>query len=1026
MKKRRFLFGLLLAFLTAITFGLKIKNTNSTYAAGIVSITFDANGGECSTGNLQTNEDGTLANLPTPSKLGYAFECWTYEDQAVTTSTVFDEDASITAKYHLKLFSYVISKSESVYSVIGKTANTDFDYTLATDYATIEDCLLAIESDLTQVSNPATISFDNITLINDLALTFHNVTLSGKLNLDSFSINYNTPIANSVFNLKNLILNSTESQNQINISGEHRVSMEITNTEFNNTKSNNNYAIYFENSSNSIVVKEKISHETTYLYNHNKYSSAQMNNIDITEQTNGQLSITTPYDTDMSTVVASNINSSSFNFVPLNNTYTCQLVQNGAYLQVKTTFNITFDANGGEIDDNLLTTQTRYKQSNTIPYPTEDVLTKTHFILNGFAGKIALNSEQMLEFSTNTSVWYFDKTMLNNFLENANDYSEIVNYFSETLPVANNNGFTYYKFDSTQNDLNSAAITLMLDLEQNPVFVALWSDTIYNITFETNGGSSVENISGVYNSIVMLPTTSKSGYTFDGWYSSSEFAEGTLKTSENFSQMPDKDTTLYAKWIADNHSLTIFPNNGQTELVIPLSFNTPLSEVVELANNYFSKTGHSFVAWFEDASLSDDKQITDISSCLMPNENFSVYAKWQINEYTITLNTNHTKDSSNYKVLTANYGADLSELKSGSPSFEGYIFKGWYTSSSSHYNEDFPFIPSTMPAENLTLYASWEKISYKLYYYLNNNTYYYREILSFEDEIVIPNTPVVSGYIFNGWYTNTDLTEEFRLTSMPSHDVYVYAKMIAKKTIAIDQTAQSSEISSNKGFVLNVNLKNFKIEYLVNDKWQIDYPTQKGSYDVRITREEDTEHNAVNIIIEKGFSVVPDSVDIKAYYLFFYIIAVIEIISALIVLFLRKQRQSYLTYAVALPFGLVSNNDFINLIISIILLIFGFVLLVMQYTKLKKLNIEISKISDENKGYKPPDVSTNNSVSDKVDEFLKQEGFESSSKNTDDNFVEIGYDEDEYKETTHNYEAEDNINNISKSNQDIDLDIDRF
>ena len=1023
MRKRKLLFGFLFAILAAFTFGLRVDNSAKTHAAGVFTITLNANGGECATTSMQTNDDGTLSSLPTPTKTGYVFDCWLIDDTPVTSSTIFSEDTSIVARYQMKIFEYVISKPTNVYSVIGKTQSLDFKYTLTTACTTLESALAVINSDLTESSTATTINFENITLEKDLALNFQNLTLSGTLNLNTYSVNYTTPVTNSVINLKDLTLNATSSQNLVNVSGEHKVSMEISNTKFNTSQSDKNYAIFFDNNSTSLVVNEKISHETAYFYNHSTTTSAQMHGIDLSEQTNGYLSITIPYNTDGSTVVASNIGPTKFNFIPQQNNYTCTLVENGVYLQVKVNFNIKFNPNEGTLDPSLETIETRFNLSPALQYPTSETLTKTHSSLNGFAGKITLTSNQMTSFSTDTSVWYFDKTMLENFLENANSYSDIPSYFSSSLPIANNNGFTYYKYDNSFTDLNFSAIVIMLDLEQTPEFVALWSDTIYNITFETNGGTAVSDISGTYNSSIILPSTSKTGYTFVGWYSSSDFAEESLKTSANFSQMPDANITLYAKWNANTHSLTIYPNNGQSELDVSVGYNNTLSTVNELADDYFSKTGYTFVGWYEDAALSDAKHISDLSIYLMPNENLSVYAKWQINQYTITLNTNHKKSDVDYKTLTVDYGTDISSLKSENPTFEGYNFNGWLTENSTRYDATYPYLPNTMPAENLTLYASWEEISYKLYYYLNNNTYYYREILKFEDKINPPNTPIVSGYVFNGWFTSPELTQPFTLTSMPSHDVYVYAHMLAKKTIVIDQNPQSYGVSSNKGFIVGVGLKNIKVEYLVNDKWQTDFPTKKGTYDVRITRAEDAEHNALNLVIEDGFSVVPDSVDITIYCLFLYAIALIEVVAAIIILFLRKQRQSYLTYAIALPFGLVSNNDFINLIISMILAIFGFVLLVMQYTKLKKVNIEIEKINSENKGYKPPDVSTNDSVSGKVDTLLKDKGFLSSEQNKQDLIV-LGDNDYESEDKTNLQDSNNDSNNNQQSSQDQDLDID--
>ena len=327
MRKRKFLFGVLLAFLTAFTFGFKINTSSKTYAAGVVTITFDANEGECATTSMQTGDTGTLSSLPTPTRSGYIFDCWLNGSDPVTTSTVFDEDTTIIARYYQQIFSYTISKPASTYTIIGKTINSALNYTLSTTSASLEDAISLIKSDLTNETKPTSINFDNITLEKNLDLNFQNLSLSGNLNLGAFSINYTTPVSNSILNLQDLTLISTASQNQINVSGEHRVSMEISNAKFNSTQNNNNYAMFFTNDSTSIIVQNKISHETAYLYNHSTNTSAQMRDIDVSEQTTGFLAITIPYNADGSTVVSTNINSSKFKFIPLSSNYTCETIK---------------------------------------------------------------------------------------------------------------------------------------------------------------------------------------------------------------------------------------------------------------------------------------------------------------------------------------------------------------------------------------------------------------------------------------------------------------------------------------------------------------------------------------------------------------------------------------------------------------------------------------------------------------------------------------------------------------------------
>ena len=95
---------------------------------------------------------------------------------------------------------------------------------------------------------------------------------------------------------------------------------------------------------------------------------------------------------------------------------------------------------------------------------------------------------------------------------------------------------------------------------------------------------------------------------------------------------------------------------------------------------------------------------------------------------------------------------------------------------------------------------------------------------------------------------------------------------------------------------------------------------------------------------------------------------------------LRKQRKTYLTYALTLPIGLVQTSQFINFIISLVLAVFGFVLLIIQIVKLREVNNQIAKISTEVEGYRPPDVSENKSISRNVEILLEKEGFVSASK----------------------------------------------
>ncbi len=78
----------------------------------------------------------------------------------------------------------------------------------------------------------------------------------------------------------------------------------------------------------------------------------------------------------------------------------------------------------------------------------------------------------------------------------------------------------------------------------------------YTITFDTNGGTDVDALVGLYQSSISRPENpTRSGYSFGGWYTDDQ-----LTDSFSFNTMPGYDVTLYAKWV---------PTSGGGIITIP-------------------------------------------------------------------------------------------------------------------------------------------------------------------------------------------------------------------------------------------------------------------------------------------------------------------------------------------------------------------------------------------------------------------------------------------------------------------------
>ncbi|MDZ4197363.1 MAG: InlB B-repeat-containing protein, partial [Candidatus Izemoplasmatales bacterium] len=201
------------------------------------------------------------------------------------------------------------------------------------------------------------------------------------------------------------------------------------------------------------------------------------------------------------------------------------------------------------------------------------------------------------------------------------------------------------------------------------------------ITFNSNGGSIVSAITQNYNTDVSTPQNpTKTGYTFGGWYANSE-----LTTAYVFNTMTAGSITIYAKWSINQYTITFDSNGGSIVSVITQDYNTtiltPLSP---------TKTGYTFGGWYANSELT-----TAYVFNTMPSENITVFAKWSINQYTITFDSN---GGSIVSAITQEYGSPI--VAPSNPTKEGYTFNGWSQT-----------IPSVVLPEHMTIFAYWLKVS---------------------------------------------------------------------------------------------------------------------------------------------------------------------------------------------------------------------------------------------------------------------------------------------------------------------------
>ena len=186
-------------------------------------------------------------------------------------------------------------------------------------------------------------------------------------------------------------------------------------------------------------------------------------------------------------------------------------------------------------------------------------------------------------------------------------------------------------------------------------------------------GSAVTDMKP-HNNILTLRGAlfTRAGYTQVGW-STVDGGEKVYGFEDIYTK--NEALTLYPVWNTNKYTITFDTNGGSEIAPITQDYGT---EITTPDNP--TRKGYTFKGW--------DKEIPKT----MLAENITVKAQWEINQYTITFDTN---GGSEIAPITQDYGTEITAPDN--PTRKGYTFKGWDKE-----------IPKAMPAENITITARWK------------------------------------------------------------------------------------------------------------------------------------------------------------------------------------------------------------------------------------------------------------------------------------------------------------------------------
>lgn len=267
----------------------------------------------------------------------------------------------------------------------------------------------------------------------------------------------------------------------------------------------------------------------------------------------------------------------------------------------------------------------------------------------------------------------------------------------------------------------------------------------YLVTWNTNGGApAIEPVSYKYGETITVPTETnnlqKEGYDFAGW---NGYTQGMT--------MPDNPVTFTALWSTEVYTITFYDSDGTTKLYTSqFAYNATVNLPTPI------KTGNTFTGWYD----SDGYAV--VSAFDMPAKDIDLYATWEVNQYTITFDSNGGVAVS---PVTCNYGAILTGF--AVPTREGHTFDGWAivadnTTTIITDKEGNISLPDgstqyAMPATNITLVAQWTINSYTITFVnengevLQSSKWEYGTTPSYTGETPAKAATAQYSYTFAGW-----------------------------------------------------------------------------------------------------------------------------------------------------------------------------------------------------------------------------------------------------------------------------------
>ena len=346
-------------------------------------------------------------------------------------------------------------------------------------------------------------------------------------------------------------------------------------------------------------------------------------------------------------------------------------------------------------------------------------------------------------------------TMLNKnsgYIQNWNEmYSRGQDTFSGGASFRADRGYfsaRYWRLNSATSSYPYRGFRPVLEV-LNPD--TLGSDGLKVVTLDLNGGTlggSTDTIQIIAKNGSEFTAPASDGLTRPDGNTGSYFmwlgSDGKLYAPG--ASVPADVTELTVQWTAPTYTVTLNAGDGTINSGNVTSYTYGVGATLPTD---VTRTGYTFKGWYDNENLTSSP-VTAIGNTETGNKEY--WAKWEINQYTITVKPENGKADI---TITQDYGTPIT-----APTLtrEGYQFNGW----------DKTF-PTTMPAENMTITAKWKVNQYTITFDTAGGSEIAPITQDYGTAIAAPADPTREGYTFIGW-------DKAIPTTMPAENMIITAK----------------------------------------------------------------------------------------------------------------------------------------------------------------------------------------------------------------------------------------------------------